>query len=102
MSKCLSLMIPALMLLLQSAQGVPITPGATISKLLTVGQTDNYTFNAKVGQKATIQMSNGPGSGLTPVIQLFGPDGKKLIQASDFPALIQSFPLPADGTYTIL
>jgi hypothetical protein len=83
-------------------EGGAIQSGQNRSGTITVGDFDLYNFNGTTGAKVTIRMSNGPGSALTPLIRLFGPDGTKLSQASDFPALIESFPLPVDGTYTIL
>lgn len=65
----------------------------------------NWTFNGSAGQTVTIQGNAFGGDSTDPRINLLGPDGTFLTGdddgGQDANALISSFPLPANGQYTI-
>lgn len=73
---------------------------------LSVGETDEWTFTGSAGDVVSISAEAAVPTQLDTFLDLFGPEGTRLISNDDggevVPnALIESFELPAGGTYTI-
>ncbi len=73
---------------------------------LTVGQTDEWTFTGSAGDVVSISAEAAVPTQLDTFLDLFGPEGNRLVSNDDGGAivpnaLIESFELPANGTYTI-
>ena len=82
-----------------------IAPGQSVSGTIAVAaETDAYTFSANSGDKAVVRMS-GTARKLPPGVRIYGPDGAKLCNATNYdyaPAEITSCALPSDGSYTLV
>lgn len=86
------------------AEAVPISPGDTVTGTLTRQQiTMPYRFEGRAGQLVTITLISDD---FDAFLTLLDEDGEVLItdddRAGDLNARIDSFPLPADGVYTII
>jgi hypothetical protein len=84
-------------------EGGSLTNGANHTGTIDVGDLDLWTFSASKGDRIVLQLSEtSGGSGFTPMLELFAPDGARLGVASD--ASVARLDVQADvsGTYTVL
>jgi len=80
-----------------------ISYGQTVSGSLAVGQVDSYTFSGTAGDKLMIRMVRPSGGSLRPKIELLGPGGTKIKDATSYgsTATLYSDQLSSTGTYTV-
>ena len=91
-----------------AADAGPITTGeALVGSIDPAGDTDLWTFVAVAGGRATITMSNEPGSLVDPILRLFDPSGALVafnddaVSGTDPSATISDALLVDPGTYTV-
>jgi subtilisin-like proprotein convertase family protein len=80
------------------AAAMPIQPNAAISgSIAGQGDVDYYSFTLPEPSRVEARVTATPGSGLIPLLKLFGPDGKLLVQSAGA-NLVQQLPA---GTYAL-
>ncbi len=90
---------------LTTSQQGTIQFGQTVSGYIS-GQIDRWTFEGEAGTVITISLEAASGDAwLDTYLELYGPDGRLLIENDDggvfFNSLIQGYQLPVTGQYTI-
>jgi hypothetical protein len=79
--------------------------GQTVSGTITEGGSATWQFSGTQGDVVTIAVTTDAAANIDLMMTLFGPENENLISNDDdgpgLDPLIQSFTLPANGTYTI-
>lgn len=88
-----------------SADDIPLTPGNMVSVQMDFGVTHRLNFEAQAGQQLSA-VAAGRSATVDPLMVIVNESGEPLIADDDSggrgAALIQSFTIPADGTYTLI
>lgn len=84
-------------------EGGPLANGATYNGVIEVGDLDVWTLTANSGDNLTIAMGESvSGSTLTPVVWLYGPDGRLLNSGYGTAAIQVSFRATNSGTFLVV
>ncbi len=84
-------------------EGGPITNGFTYTGAIDTGDIDGWTFVANTGEQIALRVGEiSNGSGFTPWMRVYGPDGTQL--GTSYGTLAADFAdrAPSSGTYTVV
>ena len=82
-------------------EGGSLTNGASHFGTLTAGDLDMWTLQAQAGDRIVLLLSKtAGGAGLSPLLELFGPDGAKIVSQNDVTAARIDAQATSTGTYT--
>jgi hypothetical protein len=83
-------------------QGGALTNGGVHTGSIDLGDMDLWTFNADALDGYSLTLTNTSGSGFTPNVRVYGPDGNQLNTVSDTTSIFISGQAGIKGTYTVL